>query len=201
MCGSAATTTSPTSGAAGRSGLRLSSVAASTSTASSSTTARASRSSGREGSPWSSPPRRRRRRRLCSRRVFFRRGGGCCRSRGSGRRGLRSLLLRGLLLLRRRVRALVRGAARARTVQVAVPAAAFELEGVAAHDLRHLGAALGTRIRRRIGQLLQALLDPAARLADELVDRHSARISANSRKRRAFLRPKDQRENNSRKTR
>src|SRR5207237_7948196 len=74
-------------------------------------------------------------------------------------------------------RALVGRARRARAVPGAVPSAAFELERVAAHDLRHLAAALLAGVGRRIGQLLQALDDVAACLADELVDRHDAKIS------------------------
>src|SRR5207237_6947433 len=61
---------------------------------------------------------------------------------------------------------------RAGPVEVPVPSAAFELERVAAHDLRHLAAALRAGVGRGVGRLLQALDDVAARLADELVDRH-----------------------------
>jgi len=57
-------------------------------------------------------------------------------------------------------------------LQVLVPAAAFELERVAAHDLRHLAAALRASVGRWIGDLLQPLYYAATRLADEFVDGH-----------------------------
>src|SRR5439155_11840873 len=142
----------------------------STSTHSWSTTGGASRWNARAGSPCCSRPKTLSRRSSCSPDLLFLRGSGAGRRRRGGGSSFGLLRLGGRGLS---VAGGVGGIGRAaRAIQIAVPAAAFELEGVAAHDLGHLSAALRASFRWRVAQFLQALDDAPARFTDEFVDRH-----------------------------
>src|SRR6266481_2786938 len=176
--GSAATTSGRRRSTPGRNGSGCSPAAASRCTPSSSTTAKDSPSIAPAAWRRCCAPSPTSANRRCSASLF------------------RALLARRWRWRRGRRRSVARGFAgprvglAARAVEILVPAAALQLERVPAHDLRHLAAALGALVRRRIAHLLQAFHDAAAVLADEFVDGHGEDLNPAPADLAAGLRPR-----------